>query len=338
MNLKETALQIFMKTKDFSSKIFRRTESISMILCAIMVLILGSTVSKFFFNPFNLDSLIVQIAPEGIVALGMMMLLITGVFDLSVGSTMCLGGLVSAMALTAGISAFSSIMLGLASGAAVGAINGLLTEKAGVNPLITTLGTMYVVRSITELIIVRQGQTGYSNLPESFTNIGQGTLFGIYYMFWIVLGLAIIFTVLITRTAWGKRLYFIGGNEAAAVALGIRKQKVRITLFIITGILAALAGILINARTGVATRYLGQNSHMNIIISCVIGGGSLLGGKGNMVGALFGTAFLALLSNSFNLFDVNQRIQSFTLGIVLIAVVSVDGYLEIRKRKLLGKE
>ena len=339
MHLKETTLNVLKRAKGISSVVFKRTESISIILCVIMVVILGgSSVSKYFFNSYNLDSLVVQIAPEGIVALGMMMLLITGVFDLSVGSTMCLGGLVSAMALTAGFSVFPSVLLGLASGAAVGAINGVLTEKAGVNPLITTLGMMYIVRSITELIIVGQGQTGYSNLPESFMRIGQGSLLGIYYMFWIVLGLAIIITIVITKTAWGRNLFFIGGNEAAAVALGIRKHKVRITLFIITGILAALAGILINARTGVATRYLGQNSHMNIIISCVIGGGSLLGGKGNMIGALFGTAFLALLSNSFNLFDVNQRIQSFTLGIVLIAVVSVDGYLELRKRKLLGKE
>jgi len=327
-----------MRLKEIAMKIFKRNESISILLCIIMIVFLGTTVSRYFFNSFNLDSLIVTIAPEGIVALGMMLLFITGVFDLSVGSVMCLGGLVAAMALTAGVPTFPSILLGLSSGALVGVVNGLLIEKARVNPLITTLGTMYIVRSITELIIVGQGQTGYSNLPESFMKVGQGKFLGIYYMFWIFIVLIILFSITLTYRGWGRRLYFIGGNESAAIAMGIKKQKIRIVLYIIVGVLAALAGILINARTGVATRYLGQNSHMNVIIACIIGGGSLLGGKGNMIGALFGTAFLALLSNAFNLYDVNQRIQSFTLGIVLIAVVSVDGYLEIRKRRQLGKE
>ena len=316
---------------------FKRTESISLLLCVGMILVMGTT-SKYFFNPYNLESLIVGISPEGIVSLGMMLLLITGVFDLSVGSVMCLGGLVSAMALTAGVSVPLAVLLGLGSGALVGTANGLLTEKAGVNPLITTLGMMYIVRSITESIIVAQGQTGYSNLPEEFTNIGQGSFLGLYYMFWIMIILCVVFTILISRTPWGRNIYFLGGNEAAAKAMGIRKDRIRIVLFIVTGVLAALAGILIDARSGAATRYIGQNSHMNVIISCVIGGGSLLGGKGNMLGALFGTFFLTLLTNAFNLYEINQHTQSLTLGIVLIAVVSIDGYLQIRKRRMLGKE
>ncbi len=316
---------------------FKRTESISITLCVAMVLILGIT-SKYFFNSYNLESLVFSISPEGIVALGMMMLLITGVFDLSVGSVMCLGGLVAAMALTAGMPTPVSVFLGLGAGALVGVINGLITEKAGVNPLIATLGMMYIIRSITELIIVGQGQTGYSDLPESFKQIGQGHLFGIYYMFWIMIILCVVFTIILSYTAWGRSMYFIGGNESAARAMGINKSRIRISLFIITGVLAALGGILIDARSGAATRYIGQNSHMNVIISCVIGGGSLLGGKGNMIGALFGTFFLSLLSNAFNLYEINQHVQSITLGIVLIAVVSVDGYLQIRKRRMLGKE
>lgn len=319
------------------SRFFKRTESISLVLCVLMVVVMGIT-SRHFFNPYNLESLMVSIAPEGIVALGMMLLIITGVFDLSVGSVMCLGGLVAAMSLSAGMSTPVAVLLGLGSGALVGLINGLVTEKAGVNPLIATLGMMYIIRSITELIIVGQGQTGYSDLPESFTQIGQGSILGIYYMFWIMLILCVVFTILIIFSAWGRRLYFIGGNEAAAKSMGIRKDRVRIGLFIITGTLAALAGILIDARSGAATRYIGTNSHMNVIISCVIGGGSLLGGKGNMVGALLGTFFLTLLSNAFNLYEINQHVQSLTLGIVLIAVVSMDGYLQIRKRRLLGKE
>jgi ribose/xylose/arabinose/galactoside ABC-type transport system permease subunit len=323
--------------RDAASRAFKRPEIVSVVMCVLTAALLAAT-SPHFFNPYNIESLVASVSPEGIVGLGMLLLLITGVFDLSVGSVMCLGGLVAAMALTAGVSTPLSVFLGLASGVLVGLVNGLLSEKAGVNPLITTLGTMYIVRSITELIIVKQGQTGYSNLPASFTALGQGRLWGVHYMFWIMIVLAIVFTVGITMTPWGRRLYFIGGNEQAAVAMGMNKKLIRISLYVLVGVLAALAGILVDARAGAATRYIGQKSHMNVIVACAIGGGSLMGGKGNMIGALFGTLFLSLLSNAFNLYEINQQIQTLTLGAVLIAVVTVDGYLQIRKRRMLGKE
>jgi ribose/xylose/arabinose/galactoside ABC-type transport system permease subunit len=315
-----------------------RPESISLMLCIIMILVLSIFVPRYFYNSFNFSSLVAAVAPEGIVALGMMLLLISGVFDLSVGSVMCLGGLVASMAVTFGLPTPFAVLLGLSAGFLTGAVNGFLTEIAGVNPLITTIGMMYMVRGVTEITLVSRGKAGYANFPQSFKDLGQGTLLGIMYMFWIMLILLVLFTVYITMRKGGRRIYFIGGNENAALAIGIRKRKIRILLFILTGVLAALAGILLNARTGSANRYIGQNSHINIIIACIIGGGSLAGGKGNMLGAIFGTLFLALLNNAFNLFEVNQHVQSLTTGTVLLAVVVVDGYMSILKRRALGKE
>ncbi|MDR0452532.1 MAG: ABC transporter permease [Treponema sp.] len=315
-----------------------RPESISLMLCIIMILILSIFVPRYFYNSFNFSSLVAAVAPEGIVALGMMLLLISGVFDLSVGSVMCLGGLVASIAATFGVPTPLAVLLGLSAGFLTGAVNGFLTEIAGVNPLITTIGMMYMVRGVTEITLVSRGKAGYANFPQSFKDLGQGTFLGIMYMFWIMLILLALFTVYITMRKGGRRIYFIGGNENAALAMGIRKRKIRILLFILTGVLAALAGILLNARTGSANRYIGQNSHINIIIACIIGGGSLAGGKGNMLGAVFGTLFLALLNNAFNLFEVNQHVQSLTTGTVLLAVVVVDGYMSILKRKALGKE
>jgi ribose/xylose/arabinose/galactoside ABC-type transport system permease subunit len=316
----------------------RRPESISLVLCVIMILILSIFVPRYFYNSFNLSSLVAAVAPEGIIALGMMMLLIAGVFDLSVGSVMCLGGLVASMAVTFGVPTPLAVLLGLSAGLLTGAVNGLLTEIAGVNPLITTIGMMYMVRGVTEIVLVSRGKAGYANFPQSFKNLGQGTFLGVMYMFWVMLILLVFFTIYITMRKGGRRIYFIGGNESAALAMGIRKRKIRISLFILTGVLAALAGILVNARTGSANRYIGQNSHLNIIIACIIGGGSLAGGKGNMLGAIFGTLFLALLNNAFNLFEVNQHVQSLTTGTVLLAVVVIDGYMSILKRRALGKE
>ncbi|MDR2662791.1 MAG: ABC transporter permease [Treponema sp.] len=316
----------------------RRPETISLVFCIILILLLGLTVPRYFFSAHNIGSLVTSTAPEGIVALGMMMLLISGVFDLSVGSVMCLGGLVAAIALTAGFSTSVSVLLGLGSGMVIGLLNGFITELGGVNPLITTIGMMYIVRGITEITLVKRGKAGYGNFPESFRQLGQGRFFGIHYMLWLLVILALIFTLFLVKRRGGRRIYFIGGNETAALALGINKQKIRIMLFMISGILAALAGILINARAGAANRYTGQNSHLNVIIACIIGGGSLAGGKGNMGGAIFGILFLVLLNNAFNLYEVNQHIQSLVNGMVLLAVVVIDGYMNILKRKELGKE
>jgi ribose/xylose/arabinose/galactoside ABC-type transport system permease subunit len=324
--------------KTLRNAIGRRPESISLALCVIMVLLLGFTVPRYFFHSHNLNSLVTSTAPEGIVALGMMMLLISGVFDLSVGSVMCLGGLVAAIASTFGFPTPLALGLGLGSGLAIGVFNGLITEVAGVNPLITTIGMMYIVRGVTEVTLVKRGKAGFSNFPESFRALGQGRFLGVQYMLWILVILAVLFSVYLVKRRGGRRIYFIGGNEAAAAAMGVNKRTIRIVLYMISGLLAALAGILINARTGAANRYTGQNSHLNVIIACIIGGGSLAGGKGNMGGAVFGMFFLVLLNNAFNLYDVNQHVQSLVNGMVLLAVVVIDGYVNILKRKKLGKE
>jgi ribose/xylose/arabinose/galactoside ABC-type transport system permease subunit len=301
----------------------RRPETISLCLCIIMVLFLGLSVPKYFFSGFNIGSLITTTSPEGIVALGMMMLLISGVFDLSVGSVMCLGGLVAAIALTQGMSTSTALLLGLGSGMVIGLLNGIITELGRVNPLITTIGMMYIVRGITEITLVRRGKAGYGDFPESFRQLGQGRFLNIHYMLWILIILAILFSIFLAKRRGGRMLYFIGGNESAALAMGINKKKIRIMLYMLSGVLASLAGILINARAGAANRYTGQNSHLNVIIACIIGGGSLAGGKGNMAGAVFGLLFLVLLNNAFNLHDVNQHVQSLVNGMVLLDRKSV---------------
>jgi ribose/xylose/arabinose/galactoside ABC-type transport system permease subunit len=220
----------------------------------------------------------------------------------------------------------------------IGLLNGFITEIAGVNPLITTIGMMYIVRGMTEITLVKRGKAGSGNFPESCRQLGQGKFLGVHYMLWMLIIMAILFTIFLVKRRGGRRIYFIGGNESAAVAMGINKGKIRIFLFMISGVLAALAGILINARSGAANRYTGQNSHLNVIIACIIGGGSLAGGKGNMGGAVFGILFLVLLNNAFNLYEVNQHIQSLVNGLVLLTVVVIDGYVNILKRRKLGKE
>ncbi|MBT7121488.1 MAG: ABC transporter permease [Clostridia bacterium] len=305
-------------------------------MCLIMFAFLAISVPKLFFNPFNIQALMFAIAPEGIVAIGMMILLISGVFDLSVGSVMAFAGLMTAMMLVAGLPIIVCIIIGLLVGVAIGFINGLLVEMAGINPLISTIGTMYIFRGATEFLMVGRS-VDYNNFPEIFVNFGRKGFLGVYWMFWILIILVVVFTIFIVTRPTGKRLYFIGGNENLAKLMGIKKRKIRIGAYMISGLLAALAGILMTAKNDAANRYIGNVTHMNVIIACVIGGGSLNGGQGSIPGALFGIIFLSFLQNAFNLFDFESSMQRIILGFVLMAVVSVDGFMTLRRQKELGR-
>lgn len=319
------------------SGFLKKNEAVSVSLAVLLFLFL-ITATPNSLDPANIDAIQTTIAPYGIMSIGMMLLLISGVFDLSVGSSMCLGGLVSAISLTMGASPVIAIIAGILSGVLVGLINGLIVEVAKVNALIATIGTMYIARGICEIVLVGRGQAGYTNFPESFNNLGRGQFLNVYYMFWIMVVLVIVFQLILTRTKFGRKLFFIGGNYNAAKLLGINCQRIRIAAFIISGTLAAFAGILVTARAGIANRYTGVGAHMEIIIACIIGGASLLGGQGSVIGALAGMIFMALMSNAFNLFTIPPQFQSIMLGIILLIVITVDGYVTLSKQKKLGKE
>jgi ribose/xylose/arabinose/galactoside ABC-type transport system permease subunit len=318
------------------SRILRKNESVSVALAALLLILLLITRPNFL-DQVNIESVQTAIAPYGIMAIGMMILLISGVFDLSVGSTMGLGGLVSAITLTMGASPFVAVLAGVSSGLAIGLINGLIVEVGKVNALIATIGTMYIGRGVSEIVLVGRGQAGYTNFPDSFNNLGRGQFLGAYYMFWILIALIIIFQLILKYTKFGRQLFFIGGNFDASEKLGINARRIRIIAFTLSGILSAFAGILVTARAGIANRYTGVGAHMDIIIACIIGGGSLIGGQGSVVGAVAGMTFMALMSNAFNLFFIPPQWQNILVGIILLIVITVDGYVSLSKQKRLGK-
>ncbi len=318
------------------SRIFKKNEAVSVILAVLLLIMLVITRPNFM-EKVNIDSIQTAIAPYGITAIGMMILLISGVFDLSVGSTMGLGGLVTAICFTMGASPIVAIAAGILSGLLIGLINGIIVEVAKVNALIATIGTMYIGRGISEIVLVGRGYAGFKDFPASFNNIGRGQFLNIYYMFWIMIALVIVFQLVLRYTKFGRRLFFIGGNYDAAQRLGIKCQRIRILAFTLCGTLAAFAGILITARAGIANRYTGVGAHMDIIIACIIGGGSLIGGQGSIIGAISGMTFMVLMSNAFNLFYIPPQWQSIVVGVILLIVITVDGYVSLTKQKNLGK-
>lgn len=316
--------------------LFKRNEAVAACLVIAGVLLLSST-SPYFLQRLNLDSLQTAIAPYGIMSIGMMVLLISGVFDLSVGSVMCLGGLVSGVCLNGGMSVPLAILAGILVGALVGLVNGLLVEVAGINALIATIGMQYIARGVCEIALVDKGKGGYRDFPELFLHLGRGQFLGIYYMVWIMVLLMLAFQLYLRYAPNGRRLYHLGGNYAAARQMGIKTKLVRIKAFVLSGALAALSGVLVTARSGVANRYTGENAHMDIIIACIIGGGSLAGGRGSIVGALLGMTFMKLMSNAFNLYTIAPQWQSIIVGGILLLVLAVDGYVYLSKQKKLGK-
>ena len=318
------------------ANLLRQNEAVSVGL-AVLLLFFLIFARPNFLDQVNIESLQTSIAPYGIMAIGMMILLISGVFDLSVGSTMGLGGLVSAICLTLGASPLVAVLAGILSGVVIGLINGIIVEIAKVNALIATIGTMYIGRGISEIVLVGRGYAGYTNFPESFNNLGRGQFLNAYYMFWFLLILVIIFQLVLRYTKFGRQLYYIGGNYESAENLGINARRIRILAFTLSGVLAAFAGVLVTARAGIANRYTGVGAHMDVIIACIIGGGSLIGGQGSIVGAFSGMVFMVLMSNAFNLYAIPPQWQNILVGFILLLVITVDGYVSLNKQKRLGK-
>ena len=275
----------------------------------------------------NFSQILLNVSIETIVAVGMMILMITGVFDLSVGSVVALsGGLAAYLMVNMGISMPLAVVAGLLSSLAVGWVNGYFIAKVGVNPLIQTLATMGMVRGLALMI----AGAGIQNLPYEFIYIGQSKLLKIQSPIWWMLAVVLIFHVLTTRTVFFRRYYYIGGNEKAADLSGIRVRRMKHYAFILSAFLAGIAGILIASRLGSAIASIGKGMELRVITAVILGGASLAGGQGRIVGALLGTVFMGIISNVMVLSRVSGYWQEIILGAILILAIWFD--IEVQKR------
>ena len=265
---------------------------------------------------------------EGLVVIGMVILLISGGLDLSVGSIMAFTGVATGMIIKAGVPIVVGIGLGLILAILIGAISGTLIAKAGINPFITTLGMMMAVKGL--MLIVSRGKA-ILNMPDGFKNIGQGSIGIIQYPIIILLFFVILMDLLLRNTRFMRQSYYVGINENSAKLNGINVSRVKIFNYSLTAFFAGLAGILITARFGSASVTLGENTALNVITAAIIGGASLNGGEGSVLGAVLGVVFMQILSTSLNLLDVNIYWQNFVTGIILILAILVDSINEKRK-------
>jgi ribose transport system permease protein len=281
-----------------------------------------------FATEQNLRNIMTQITLNTILAVGMTFVILVGGIDLSVGSVLALCAVVSATVMTAdGLSAPVAILLALlvsvAVGAACGLINGVVSEAWRVPSFIITLGMLYVARGAAQEFTDAATIHG---LPEQFNRFGTATLLGIPAVFWVALLLAAAGWFVLTRTVFGRMIYATGDNEEAVRLSGHRTRTVKVIAFMIAGLTVGIAAIVYMARLNIASPILGQGYELNAIAAVVIGGTSLAGGRGSMIGTLLGACLLGVLTNGLLLVGVSDFQRLMITGAVIMIAVVVDAY------------
>ena len=294
-------------------------------MIAVVIIIASLTFPDTFPTFENFRQLLLNLSIDTIVAVGMMILLISGAFDLSVGSIVAFAGCFTAYLMHFfNFPVPLAITAGLLSSLAIGYINGYLIAYQGINPMIQTLAMMGIVRG---LALMTSG-SGIQNLPYWFNAIGQSRLLGIQMPVWYMLLTVTVFTFLVNKTISFRRFYYIGGNEKAADLSGIRVRRVKMTGFIISAALAGVAGILLSSRLGAALPTMGRGLELKVITAVILGGASLSGGYGKIPGALLGALFMGIITNLMVISRVSGYWQEIILGIILISTLWLDQALQ----------
>lgn len=302
------------------ARVLRRRESA--ILAALVVLIIAiGAAEPNFVSGSNLYLMSRQIAFVAIVALGELFVILHGGIDLSVGSIMALAGMVAGALLSVGVPPVAAVVLGIGAGLVMGAINGALIAYVRIAPFIVTLGMLSFASGV---VLGETKGWPITRIPASFTPLAQGSFLGVPIPVWIVLLLAVVAHVVLTATAFGRRTYAIGGNEQATFLSGIDVQRIKLALYMISAGCASLAGIVLVARFGSAQADTGKGWELDAIAAAVIGGTSLSGGAGSVLGVLIGACIMGVIKNGLVLMKVSSYWQTAIIGVVIVLAVVLD--------------
>jgi len=296
--------------------------TITLIASFLLLCLIFATLSENFFTLTNLENMTKQLAVVGIVSLGMAIVLIAGGVDLSVGSVAALSGVVTSLLwIEWGIPLGISTILGLLSGSLVGFLNGFMVTFMKINPLITTLGTFSIVRGLA--FVLSEGQTNQLN-NEAFKFLGRGEVFGVSFSLILMLvlyGLAYIF---LRHTQFGRNLYAIGGSPEASRLAGIAVTRHLLVAYTLCGTLAALGGLIIASQLASSAPRAATGLEFTVITAVILGGTSLAGGKGTLIGTFVGVIILRTLNNGLTITEVPSWYQDVASGAALIIAVGFD--------------
>ena len=324
-NLREEIIGLKAEKKEadsFLTKAFAFRE-FSLFIIIILFSMLLSFLTPHFLTIANLSTTAIGLAADGIIAVGMTVALVLGGFDLSVGSVMALSGVVAGSLYLAGVNIWIAALAALLLGMFCGLINGYFIGRVGLNPFITTLGMMSIARG-GSYVLTKGSPLSLAGISKSFKFIGGGKLLGFPVMVLIYLLIVIIMDFALRRSAVMRQVFYVGSNEKAASLSGINVAKVKTGVFFLTGTLASITGILTLSRFTVAAPNAGMSAEMRAIAACVIGGASLSGGEGTILGSVLGVILLALVNNALILLNVSVYWQDLITGMILIAAVLLD--------------
>ena len=322
-----------------SNKIVQALKKSNMTAIGIVLLVMilvASLITPYFLDPFNIQSLIRDLAFVGMIGVAQSLLLLVGELDLSVGKIASLCGVLSGMMIMyAGVPPYLAMLLGIGIGMLLGMLNGLLITRLRLNAMVATIGMQGVYGGINLVLTKGKAITG---IPESIQYLGKNSVWIIPVPFFFLLAVLIAVLFLVKKTRTGRYIYAIGNGREAAKILGIRVDRIRTLLYVIVGGISALAGVLYMCRLGSCQYSVGDAWPMNSIASAVIGGVALTGGVGNPAGALIGAAIISVISNLIVLLGVNVYWQSAVSGIVVVLAISFSSVSAIvaekRKRKV----
>ncbi|MGG0571163.1 ribose ABC transporter permease RbsC [Priestia megaterium] len=293
------------------------------LLGLFILIVIVSILNPSFLEPLNILNLLRQVAINALIAFGMTFVILTGGIDLSVGSILALSSALMAGMIVSGVDPIFAILIGSVLGAVMGMINGLLITKGKMAPFIATLATMTIFRGLT---LVYTDGNPITGLGENyyFQLFGRGYFLGIPVpAITMILAFAVLWVIL-HKTPFGRRTYAIGGNEKAAFISGIKVPKVKVMIYSLAGLLAALSGAILTSRLNSAQPTAGTSYELDAIAAVVLGGTSLSGGRGRIVGTLIGALIIGTLNNGLNLLGVSSFYQMVVKGIVILIAVLID--------------
>lgn len=300
----------------------RLTTGVGPILVALLVVCIGlSLLSDNFLTQQNLTNVVVQSSTVGIAAAGATFVIILAGIDLSVGSAVALSAMVAAYAMREGVPGPAALLIPLAVGVAIGAFNGAATTLLRLTPFIATLAALAMGRGLT--LQISEGRT-IAGFPDSFTFLGAGETLGLQNPVIITVIVFVIAHIVLSRTTFGHQVYAVGGNREAARLAGIPVQRVEFSVYVIAGLCAGLAAIVLTGRLNSALPSAAQGLELQVIAAIVIGGSSLFGGRGNLVGTLIGVLLIAVINNGLTLLNVSPFWVQFVQGAIIFLAALLD--------------
>jgi len=329
--LPETNHKELKRNKLFNLNLFQFREA-SLLSIIVLLFVLLALTTPGFLTAENLKTTLIGLTLDGIIAVGMTLVLVAAGVDLSVGSVLALSGVLAGYLAYNGMNVWTASLIAMAVSLLAGFLNGFFISRIGLNPLIMTLGMMSAARGVA-YVITEGAPVSITGLDPAFLFLGQGEILGIPMLVVILIVVAVVGDVLLRKSVYLRQVYYVGSNEKAARLSGIDVKKVKMAIYIVCALLAGFAGLLSLSRFAVATPTAGMGAELRAISACVIGGASLTGGVGTITGALLGVVLVGLVNNALVLLDVSVYWQSLVTGLVLIAAVTLDVVNNRRKQK-----